>query len=119
MCIRDRWDEYVDTALDFGRPAPGSETRTELARSYGTPRGVVLATIADRAVFAEMAPVETQSDQFWELVDAERAHFTRGLTRWQRLRAALSLRSFTYYLVPGARKPAGSISVQLGNGGLR
>ncbi|TBN57856.1 hypothetical protein EYE40_10895 [Glaciihabitans arcticus] len=92
------WDEYVDAALDHGLPAPTTQTRTELARSYGSPRGVQLARFADRAVFDATEPVDADGDTFWEIVEAERLAFSAGLTRWQRLRAALSLRSFTNYL---------------------
>jgi len=92
------WDEYVDAALDHGRPAPSSETRVELARSYESPQGVVLATIADRAVFGALDPDENESEVFWRIVDEERRQFSAGMTRWQRWKAAVSLRSFTRYL---------------------
>jgi hypothetical protein len=88
------WDEYVDAALDYGRPSPGSETRTEIARLYGTPRAVVLATMADRAVFHSEPPEVAASEQFWLIVDAERRSFAAGKSRWQRFRSAVSLRSF-------------------------
>jgi len=92
------WDEYVDAALDHGRPAPGSETRVELAKSYESPQGVVLATIADRAVFGALDPDENESEIFWRIVEDERRQFSAGMTRWQRWKAAVSLRSFTRYL---------------------
>lgn len=88
------WDEYVDTALDYGRPAPVSETRTEIARLYGTPRAGLLATMADRAVFHAEPPEVAASEQFWLIVDAERRSFAAGKSRWQRFRSAVSLRSF-------------------------
>ena len=95
------WDEYVDAALDHGRAAPGSETRVELAKSYQSPQGVVLATIADRAVFGALDPDENESEIFWRIVEDERRQFSAGMSRWQRWKAAVSLRSFTRYL--GAR----------------
>lgn len=92
------WDEYVDTALDHGRPAPTSETRAEIAAGYATPAGTVLAEIADRAVFGAIDPHQAESDTFWRIVDEERRHFSDGMTRWQRWRAAVSLKSFTRYV---------------------
>jgi hypothetical protein len=92
------WDEYVDAALDVGKPLPTSETRTEIARLYGTPRGVILATMADRAVFHAEEPDAAASAEFWKIVEAERRSLTRGLTRWQRFRSAISIRSFTQHL---------------------
>ena len=94
------WDEYVDAALDSGMPMPSSETRTELARLYGTPRGIVLATMADRAVFHAEPPESATSEQFWLIVDAERRSLSAGKTRWQRVRSAVSLRSFTRSVAP-------------------
>ena len=92
------WDEYVDTALDHGFAPPTSETRSEVAAEFGTPRGAMLAAIADRAVFGPWEPIDSESDQFWEIVESERAQFSTGMTRRQRWRSALSLRSFTQYL---------------------
>ena len=92
------WDEYIDAALDNGKPAPTSETRSELARLYGTPRGIILATMADRAVFHAEPPGAEASEQFWAIVEAERRSLAAGKTRWQRFRAAISLRSFTRHV---------------------
>jgi len=89
------WDEYIDAALDNGKPAPTSQTRSELARLYGTPRGQILATMADRAVFHADPPEAEAGQQFWAIVEAERRSLAAGKTRWQRFRAAVSLRSFT------------------------
>ena len=61
---------------------------------YGTPRAVLLATMADRAVFHAEPPEMTASEQFWLIVDAERRSFAAGKSRWQRFRSAVSLRSF-------------------------
>lgn len=89
------WDEYIDAALDNGKPAPTSETRSELARLYGTPRAMILATMADRAVFHADPPEAETGQQFWAIVEAERRSLAAGKSRWQRFRAAVSLRSFT------------------------
>lgn len=92
------WDEYVDAALDYGKPIPSSETRTEVAGLYGTPRALQLAAIADAAVFDADVPDDGTAEAFWAIVEAERRSLAVGLSRWQRLRATVSLRSFTSYL---------------------
>jgi len=92
------WDEYIDAALDNGKPAPTSETRSEIARLYGTPRAQILATMADRAVFHADPPEVEASTQFWAIVEAERRSLSAGKSRWQRFRSAVSLRSFTRHL---------------------
>jgi hypothetical protein len=94
------WDEYIDAALDHGKPLPGSETRTEIARLYGTPRALVLASMADRAVFHAEPPQADASEKFWAIVEAERRSLAAGMGRWERFRAAVSLRSFTRHLKP-------------------
>ena len=59
------------------------------------PRGQILATMADRAVFHADPPELEASQQFWAIVEAERRSLAAGKSRWQRFRAAVSLRSFT------------------------
>jgi hypothetical protein len=92
------WDEYIDVALDHGYPVPTTETRSQVAAEYRTPRGLALATLADRAVFGPVDPGMDDGEKFWDILESERLAFARGMTRWQRLRAALSLRSFGQYL---------------------
>jgi hypothetical protein len=92
------WDEYIDAALDFGKPLPRSETRVEIARLYATPRAIQLATMADRAVFHAELPDHATSEQFWVIVEAERRSLAAGTSRWQRIRSAVSLRSFLPHL---------------------
>lgn len=91
------WQEFVDAAIDHGRPAPRSHTRQELATAYGaTPDAVQLATWADRSVFDVTAPDASESERFWKLVDAERSRFDEGLGWWARMRARVSLRSLLH-----------------------
>ena len=92
------WDEYIDAALDHGKPMPSSETRTEVATMYGTPRALQLAAIADEVVFDAGEPDERTAEAFWAIVEAERRSLSAGMSRWQRVRSAVSLRSFTQYV---------------------
>ncbi len=91
------WEEYVDLAVDHGRPPPRAHTRQELAALYGgadgSGSGVVLAAWADRSVFDVEPPSAAESERFWEIVDEERARWHDEGSRWRRLRAGLSLRS--------------------------
>lgn len=90
------WQEYVDTAVDHGYVAPKSQTRQELAAGFSgddAAAGVRLATWADRSVFDVAPPSESENDEFWRIVDAERARFAGELGWWARLRARVSLRS--------------------------
>lgn len=98
------WDEYVDAAVDSGRSAPGTRTRQEVAADHAVvddgSRATLLATWADRSVFDAEPPTPSDSQRFWEIVDAERARLVAGRSWVQRLRARLSLRS----LRPGSRR---------------
>ena len=97
------WDEYIDAAVDRGLADQGSMTRVEIAAHYESVGGAHLATLADRAVFGATPPLAAESDAFWALVTAERAGLAASGTRRQRLRAAISLRSFSR--LADARRP--------------
>ena len=58
---------------------------------------LALATIVDRARFAPEEPSNEQADEAWLAIDALRGDLKSGRSRWQRLRALVSLRSFTRY----------------------
>lgn len=101
--IAGGWDEYLDAAADAGRRAPAAATRVEIAQAWDAPGARRLADGADAAVFAAEPATADEAAEFWRIVDAERQAFAG--TRWQRVRAAVSLRSF----VPGGlrtRPPA-------------
>lgn len=94
------WDEYVDTAVDHGMPAPGDRTRAEVAAEHATAQAAVLAAVADRAVFSDAALSDGDAGEFWTIVDDERRRFATSLPLVRRLLAALSLRSFVRELRP-------------------
>lgn len=98
--IAGGWDEYIDAAADAGRRPPSSATRAEIAAAIESPGAAGLAGGADRAVFSGLPTTDDDATEFWRLVDRERAGFAE--TRWQRLRTAVSLRSF----VPGDLRPS-------------
>ncbi len=93
--IAGGWEEYLDAAADAGRRGHAVGTRVEIAAALDMPAADGLARSADEAVFSSVATSEEEAGEFWHIVDAERREFAQ--TRWQRLRAAVSVRSF----VPG------------------
>lgn len=92
------WEEYVDAAVDAGHEPPQALTRVETARAYAGENGHRLAVVADEAVFSAGTTTAAEADEFWRIVDTERRTWSRGL--WQRLRAAVSLRSFVRFARP-------------------
>ena len=89
------WDEYLDAAVDHGRPLPPSATRTEVAAGHESPAAATLAVEADRAVFSDAALTDEESSRFWDIVDDERRRMAASLPLWRRMLAAVSLKSFT------------------------
>ncbi len=98
--IAGGWDEYVDAAIDSGREASATLTRSELAEVFATPAGESLATDADRAVFSEAAASAADAAAFWRIVDEERHTMVRERGFWRGVVATVSLRSFVRHLTP-------------------
>ncbi|MFT4137116.1 transglutaminase-like domain-containing protein [Microbacterium sp.] len=96
--IAGGWDEYLDATADAGRHTPRRLTRLEAAASIEGESATLLATAADRAVFSAGGATADEADEYWRLVDAERRAIPVG--RWQRLRSAVSLRSFLRLVEP-------------------
>ena len=89
------WRELVDHARDLGQVVPLGPTVTRREQSVGIVSGQagVLARRADSFVFGPSAPETGAATTYWEAVDAERRAMSQDVGRWQRLRAAVSLRS--------------------------
>ncbi|MCU1437851.1 MAG: transglutaminase protein [Naasia sp.] len=91
--IAGGWAEFADAALDHGIEAPRTATRYEFAMAVGGRPPLLLAVAVDRATFAPVAPAAADAEEVWASVDELRRNFDAGRTRWERLRALLSLRS--------------------------
>ena len=87
------WSEVIDLARDAGNPAPATSTRREWARLLPAGSVVTLAGEADRWTFGDAAPSEPDVDGVWNIVDKVRAELSDPLSRWERIRAAISLTS--------------------------
>ncbi len=103
------WRELVDHARDLGQPVPLGPTVTRREQSVGIVSGQarMLARRADTFVFGPSAPETGAATTYWEEVDAERRAMSQDVGRWQRLRAAVSLRSLLRSR-PGAATAAGT-----------
>jgi hypothetical protein len=105
--ISGGWREFEDAVVDHGFVPPPSPTRTEVAALAGGMRALVLASVADRAVFAPDASQARDADQVWRTVRELRGELERGLTRWQRIKARISVRSLGGYSVKSLFKRQG------------
>ncbi|MCY7326604.1 MAG: transglutaminase-like domain-containing protein [Microbacteriaceae bacterium] len=93
--ISGGWHEFADAVLDHGYDPPGGATRGEYAHTVGGGRPLLLAAAADRAVFGPTEPSASEATRVWRSVDELRHSLDDGLTRRQRLRARISLRSLS------------------------
>lgn len=89
------WRELVDHARDLGQVVPLGPTVTRREQSVGIVSGQAgaLARRADSFVFGPDVPEASAAATYWESVDAERRAMSQEVGRWQRVRAAISLRS--------------------------
>jgi len=92
--ITGGWREFEDAALDHGILPPTGSTRSQVAASVGGVAPAVLAGIADRAVFSPDTLDPAEADRVWRAVQDLTDGLDTGLTRWQRIKARVSLRSF-------------------------
>ena len=97
--ISGGWQEFEDAVMDYGFEPPISPTRTEVASTIGGVSSLVLAAVADRAVFSPGEPRDEEADQVWRAVTDLRESIKDDRTRRQRIRAAISLRSLGGYSV--------------------
>lgn len=95
------WAEIVDRARDLGARLPVADTRTEQAVHLveqfphlgDVADPVLLALEADAGVFAGDVVGDDAAADYWGRVKGALVGLSRGRNRWQRIRAALSLRS--------------------------
>jgi len=97
------WMQVVDDAVDRGVAIAPTGTRRERAATIGAPSALVLARVADRAVYAPDDPNPEEATKVWSAVDAVRQSFRDSATRRERLRAAVSTRSLRRYSDDGDR----------------
>jgi hypothetical protein len=87
------WRELVDGARDLGQAVPPGQTRREDARTLAALELAPLAATADAVVFGPAHPAAESAAWYWAEVDRARRQMSRRMSRRQRLRAAVSLRS--------------------------
>jgi hypothetical protein len=91
--ISGGWREFEDAVVDHGYALPRHATRSELALTVGGAQPLQVAETVDRAIFAPVEPEAAEAESMWGSIDELTAALDEGKTRWQRLRARVSLRS--------------------------
>lgn len=95
--IEGGWQEFADTAADFGLPVAGAGTRAEQAAAVGGLDSLVLAGVVDRALYAPDAPGDGDDDRVWSAVTDLRRRLATEAGRRRTLLAAVSLGSLGGY----------------------
>lgn len=91
--ISGGWQEFEDSVRDHRFSPTPAATRSEVAALVGHGQATVLAAVTDRAIFAPGEPEPAEADSVWRAVDELTAALDAPLTRLQRVRAMVSLRS--------------------------
>jgi hypothetical protein len=95
--IEGGWQEFADTAADFGLPVTDAGTRAEQAASVGGLDALVLAGVVDRSLYAPDAPDDGDDERVWTAVGDLRRRFAAEAGRRRSLLAAISLGSLGGY----------------------
>ena len=95
--VSGAWDEVMDRAVDLGLPRQPNETRKEeaarVSEQFPECGAGGFAQLVDAQVFGQDEPDRGVADTAWRGADQVIAGMRSRRTRWQRLRAAISLRS--------------------------
>ena len=91
--ISGGWKEFEDAVVDHGFSPPPFATRSELAATVGSARSANVAAVADRAIFAPVEPGADEAAELWKSIDELTASLNVGKSRWERLKARISVRS--------------------------
>jgi hypothetical protein len=91
--ISGGWKEFEDAVVDHGFTPPRFATRSEVAATVGTARSASVAAVADRAIFAPVEPDAAEAAELWKSIDELTASLSLGKTRWERIKARISVRS--------------------------
>jgi hypothetical protein len=95
--ITGGWQEFADSAVDHGFEPPPAATRSEIATTVGGSQPAVLAAVTDRATFAPGTPDDAEGDLVWRSVTELVGSLAAGKSRWERMKASVSLRSLRGY----------------------
>ena len=95
--IEGGWQEFADTAADFGLPVAAAGTRAEQAASVGGLDSLVLARVVDHALYAPDAPEQGDDERVWTAVAELRRRLAAEAGARRSLLAAISLGSLGGY----------------------
>lgn len=88
------WRELRDVMTDHGVESSNSSTRSEIAAQLGLQAAVMVAIVGDKAHYSADPITDLEVERAWADVATVERELNTGLTRWQRIQALVSLKSF-------------------------
>jgi hypothetical protein len=92
--VEGAWNEIRDALIDHGTLAPQSATRQELAVLSEIPSASTVAVLADTAQYSTDPLSQAEVIRAWSEVEGVVKELDANLTRWQKIRARVSVKSF-------------------------
>ncbi|MEG0161855.1 MAG: hypothetical protein RR714_06085, partial [Aurantimicrobium sp.] len=92
--VEGAWSEVRDALLDHGTAASASMTRQELAEITALPAATTVAVLADTAQYSVDSVTESDVIRAWSEAAGVVKELDANLTRWQKFRAKISVKSF-------------------------
>jgi transglutaminase-like putative cysteine protease len=92
--VEGAWAEVRDALIDHGTIAPDSFTRQELAATTSIPAATTIAVLADTAQYSTDPLSQAEVTRAWAEVDGVARELDVHLSRWQKIKARLSVKSF-------------------------
>lgn len=92
--VEGAWSEVRDALLDHGTAASASMTRQELAEFTALPAATTVAVLADTAQYSVDDVTESDVIRAWSEAAGVVKELDANLTRWQKFRAKISVKSF-------------------------
>ena len=92
--VEGAWSEIRDALVDHGTVASDSQTRLEVAAQTQIPAATTVAVLADTAQYSTDQISEAEVTKAWADVERVVTGLNTNLTRWQKFRAKISVKSF-------------------------
>ena len=92
--VEGAWREIRDALVDHGTVASDSQTRLEVAALTQIPAATTVAVLADTAQYSTDQISDAEVTKAWADVDTVVTGLNTNLTRWQKILARISIKSF-------------------------
>lgn len=92
--LEGAWSELRDVFTDHGVESPPSATRNEVAAASGLHAASMVAVLGDKAQYSADAVSELDVQRAWADVASVELELGATLSRWERIQALISVKSF-------------------------